>query len=95
MKVAMTTRRQVKQEESRQRRITMMVGTIVFTFLLCWFPFALMFALSPFSQDIEDFFTKNNLVDFVTWLGNYLQSSRPLLLSILSLLTAQVIQTLF
>ena len=69
MVVTRTARRQVKQEEARQRRITLMVGTIVLTFLVCWFPFALMFALSPFSQHIEDFFTDNNLVDFVTWLG--------------------------
>ena len=66
-------RRQVKQEEARQRRITLMVGTIVLTFLLCWFPFALKFALSPFSRVIEDFFSDNKLVDFVTWLGKYLQ----------------------
>ena len=69
--LASTARRQVKLEESRQRRITLMVGTIVFTFLFCWFPYALMFALSPFSPDIEHFFTENHLVDFVTWLGKY------------------------
>ena len=66
-------RRQVRQEETRQRRITLMVGTIVLTFLVSWFPFALMFALSPFSQDIGNFFSDNKLVDFVTWLGKYLQ----------------------
>ena len=71
--LARTARRQVKLEESRQRRITLMVGTVVLTFLFCWFPFALMFALSPFSPDIGHFFTDNNLVDFVTWLGKYLE----------------------
>ena len=69
--LARTARRQVKLEESRQRRITLMVGTIVLTFLFCWFPYALMFALSPFSPDIEHFFTDNHLVDLVTWLGKY------------------------
>ena len=64
-------RRQVKLEESRQRRITLMVGTVVLTFLFCWFPFALMFALSPFSPKVGHFFTDNNLVDSVTWLGRY------------------------
>ena len=46
-----------------------MVGTIVLAFLCCWFPFAVWFALSPFSPDIKQFFSNHDLVDLVTWLG--------------------------
>ena len=52
-------------------RTNMMVGFIVLTFLFCWFPFAIMFALSPFSPGIRHFFRDNKLEDLVTWLGNH------------------------
>ena len=47
-----------------------MVGMIVSAFLLCWLPFAVMFAGSPFSSHIGHFFESNELADTVTWLGN-------------------------
>ena len=47
-----------------------MVGVIVSAFLLCWLPFAVMFAGSPFSSHIGHFFESNELADTVTWLGN-------------------------
>ena len=47
-----------------------MVGVIVSAFLLCWLPFAVMFAGSPFSSHIGHFFTSHELADTVTWLGN-------------------------
>ena len=50
-------------------RITIMVGVIVSAFLICWFPFAIMFAGTPFSPNIGAFFVNNNLEDTVTWLG--------------------------
>ena len=77
-------RRQVKREEAVQRRylflsifsvkacycrITIMVVVIVSAFLFCWFPFAIMFAGTPFSPNIGAFFVNNNLEDTVTWLG--------------------------
>ena len=46
-----------------------MVGAIVSAFLICWFPFAIMFAGAPFSPSIGAFFVNNNLEDTVTWLG--------------------------
>ena len=46
-----------------------MVGVIVSAFLFCWFPFAIMFAGTPFSPNIGAFFVNNNLEDTVTWLG--------------------------
>ena len=47
-------------------RTTFMVGTIVLAFLTCWFPFAVMFTLSPFNDDNILYDNK----DLVTWLGN-------------------------
>ena len=49
-------------------RTTLMVGTVVLVFLSCWFPFAVWFALSTFSQTIKEFFN-HDMVDFVIWLG--------------------------
>ena len=46
-----------------------MVGVIVSAFLICWFPFAIMFAGTPFSPSIGEFFVNNNLEETVTWLG--------------------------
>ena len=51
-------------------RMTAMVGVIVSAFLLCWLPFAVMFAGSPFSSHIGHFFESHELADTVTWLGN-------------------------
>ena len=42
-----------------------MVGVIVSAFLLCWLPFAVMFAGSPFSSHIGHFFESNELADTV------------------------------
>ena len=53
-----------------------MVGVIVSAFLLCWLPFAVMFAGSPFSSHIGHFFESNELADTVTWLGNTAPISR-------------------
>ena len=46
-----------------------MVGVVVLTFLICWFPFALMFAGSPFSISLATFFAENRLEETITWLG--------------------------
>ena len=51
-------------------RLTIMMGVVVATFLLCWFPFGLMFAGSPFSRTVEQMFDKHQgLIDLVTWIG--------------------------
>ena len=40
------------------------------TFLICWFPFGLMFAGSPFSWTVEKIFDDHEeLIDLVTWIG--------------------------
>ena len=50
-----------------------MMGTIVATFLLCWFPFGLMFAGSPFSKTLEKMFEDNQeIIDLITWIGKLL-----------------------
>ena len=46
-----------------------MVGVVVLTFLICWFPFALMFAGSPFSDTLATFFNRYKIEASVTWLG--------------------------
>ena len=46
-----------------------MVGVVVFSFLFCWFPFAIMFAGTPFSSKVGNFFVEYKLEDIVTWLG--------------------------
>ena len=47
----------------------MMVGVVVLSFLICWFPFALMYAGSPLSKIIETFFAQPGLEEGVIWLG--------------------------
>ena len=46
-----------------------MVGVVVLSFLICWFPFALMYAVSPLSKIIESFFAQPGLEEGVIWLG--------------------------
>ena len=46
-----------------------MVGAVVLSFLICWFPFALMFAGSPFCSSLATFFADHGLEEPVTWLG--------------------------
>ena len=46
-----------------------MVGVVVISFLICWFPFALMYAGSPLSKIIETFFAQPGLEEGVIWLG--------------------------
>jgi hypothetical protein len=51
-----------------------MMGLVVATFLLCWFPFGLMFAGSPFSRTVEQMFDKHQgLIDLVTWIGKLIE----------------------
>ena len=49
-----------------------MVGVVVLSFLICWFPFALMFAGSPFFPILATFFEKQHgSEESVTWLGKF------------------------
>ena len=50
-------------------RITILVGVVVGSFLVCWFPFAIMFAGTPFNASIGKFFEDNHLQDIATWIG--------------------------
>ena len=50
-------------------RLTLMVGVVVLSFLICWFPFALMFAGSPFCSSLASFFDDYGMEEPVTWLG--------------------------
>ena len=46
-----------------------MVGVVVITFIICWFPFALMFTVSPVSNSVAQFFEENELEEWATWLS--------------------------
>ena len=54
------------------------MGVVVASFLICWFPFALMFAGTPFNARIGKFFEDNHLQDIATWIGKRSLSSKTL-----------------
>jgi hypothetical protein len=50
-------------------RITVMVGVIVIAFIVCWFPFALLFTVSHVHSSVDEFFEENVLEEWATWLS--------------------------
>ena len=87
--------RKLKAEEKTQRRITFMMGIIIGTFALSWFPFAVMFLLAPFSADTthshggEDPEPHSHheheiLIELITWVGYINSSLNPVIYAIMN-----------
>jgi len=77
--------RKLKKEEAAQRRITTMMAVIVGTFALCWFPFAVMFILFPFSESVATYLSENSwIIEFITWIGYVNSSLNPIIYAIMN-----------
>eukprot|EP00092_Neocalanus_flemingeri_P063222 GFUD01076448.1.p1 GENE.GFUD01076448.1~~GFUD01076448.1.p1 ORF type:complete len:410 (-),score=81.96 GFUD01076448.1:117-1346(-) len=77
--------RKLKKEETAQRRITTMMAVIVGTFALCWFPFAVMFIVFPYSDEAANFLVTNPwLIDLITWIGYVNSSLNPMIYAIMN-----------
>ena len=47
-----------------------MMAVIVGTFALCWFPFAVMFILLPYSDAVANYLGENTyIIEIITWIG--------------------------
>ena len=47
-----------------------MMAVIVGTFALCWFPFAVMFILLPYSETVANYLGENTyIIEIITWIG--------------------------
>jgi len=77
--------RKLKKEEAAQRRITTMMAVIVGTFALCWFPFAVMFILFPYSEVVATYLGENTyIIELITWIGYVNSSLNPMIYAIMN-----------
>jgi len=77
--------RKLKREEAAQRRITTMMAVIVGTFALCWFPFAVMFILLPYSEAVANYLGENTyIIEIITWIGYVNSSINPIIYAIMN-----------
>jgi len=77
--------RKLKKEEAAQRKITTMMAVIVGTFVLCWFPFAVMFILLPYNADVAEYlFANPYIIEIITWIGYVNSSLNPMIYAIMN-----------
>lgn len=67
---------------SKERRAARTLGIIMFTFIICWVPFFLLYIVTPFCPSCCP---SDQLIDFLTWLGYINSALNPIIYTIFNL----------